>query len=83
MSHTNPKIQIVCASIAAISYVFMHVVKARKFHRRNPAGVEQFSSYTTSVLIRGVEATVYAIAKLFFYFFGIMFLASFLEKLPG
>lgn len=42
----------------------VHIVERRRFYRRNPAGVEEFSSYGKMVVSRGLEGVLHGTSRL-------------------
>ena len=56
-------ILVLCAVVFAATSFVTFKVNQQRFNRRNAAGVEEFSSYGTSVLMRSAEWFVMTLAR--------------------
>jgi hypothetical protein len=54
---------LVCIAVFALTSWITFKVNERRFHRRNGAGVEGFSSYRSAVVIRWTEWFVMVLAR--------------------
>lgn len=60
-----------------------HLIKRRKFYRRNASGLEQFSSYSKNVFIPFLEKVFNLIATILIIAGGLFFFGGILMKWTG
>ncbi len=64
--------------IGIASFIKM-VIDRRKFYRRNHAGIEEFPSYTASVITRFLEGSLYKVANFSQISAGVLFVLMLLK----
>ncbi|MCX2681007.1 molybdenum ABC transporter permease [Galbibacter sp. EGI 63066] len=69
--------------LLAIGIVIRYIISRRKFNRRNPAGLEQFTSFERSIGVRIIELIFSLTGAIFILTGGILLLFSYKEEIDG